>query len=263
MAPMLARRRSRIAVFASAILVGVIAARAIALAFSFPALNMAKSREELVTVCEQHLEDDEYEGLVENVNALAKVVDELSDKERRLCNKAYEGYMEPHKKKLKSSEEAEAKATARAAVQKCCGDLSGVVDGLLPKATSVESKVFLRKMQGDCHAFLALAAEKCGDDSAEEQRKANSAYDAAKEIAEQELSMTSLERLRLVKSISAFMFEVEGKQDEAQEFAKAALLLSHKDNALEGDQLEGEAYDKYAELLQEMEDQMAELYMFG
>jgi len=132
-----------------------------------------------------------------------------------------------------------------------CQDVLGVLDkNLIPSSTSNESKVFYYKMKGDYYRYRAEFK------NAEERKAASQqsleAYQAASEIANNELPPTHPIRLGLALNFSVFYYEILNAPEKACQLAKQAF----DDAIAELDNLSEDSYKDSTVIMQLLRDNL-------
>merc|ERR1712003_476740 len=105
--------------------------------------------------------------------------------------------------------------------------------GLIPKATSGESKVFYQKMKADYYRYIAEFTD--GDKKSKAAEGARAAYAEAQAVAEKGLPVTHPIRLGLALNFSVFQYEVLQNPEEACKMARTAFedAIAELDNVAE------------------------------
>jgi len=142
------------------------------------------------------------------------------------------------------------KANVEKELDDICEDILALLDDfLIPKASGAEASVFYLKMKADYYRYLAeFAKDQKKVDNAE---CAAGAYNKATE-ASTGLAPTHPIRLGLALNYSVFLYEVQGKNEEACALAKEAF-----DNAIaELDTLDEESYKDSTLIMQLLRDNL-------
>merc|ERR1712139_364617 len=119
-------------------------------------------------------------------------------------------------------------------LQKICDTILTLLDkGLIPKASSGESKVFYQKMKADYYRYIAEFSD--GDKKTKAAESARLAYDEAQKVAEKDLAVTHPIRLGLALNFSVFQYEVLQNPEEACKMARTAFedAIAELDNVAE------------------------------
>jgi len=131
-----------------------------------------------------------------------------------------------------------------------CDDILNLLkETLIPNAQGAEPTVFYMKMQADYYRYLAEFAS--GGDKEEHAGNADKAYKGATSSAN-ELAPTHPIRLGLALNYSVFLYEVQGKKDEACSLAKQAF----DDAIAELDTLDEESYKDSTLIMQLLRDNL-------
>ncbi|CAK9089129.1 14-3-3 family protein artA [Durusdinium trenchii] len=186
-----------------------------------------------------------YDEMADYMKAVGDDGSELSVEERNLLSVAYKntvGSRRAAKEKSKGNETQagyakDYRVKVENELQKICDTILKLLDqGLIPKATQAESKVFYQKMH------LAFADQTCyiaefrsGDEKSKAAEEARKAYAEAAEVAKKDLLVTHPIRLGLALNYSVFMYEVLNDPDEACKMARTAFedAIAELDNVAE------------------------------
>ncbi|EDR24309.1 14-3-3 protein [Entamoeba dispar SAW760] len=196
------------------------------------------SREDCVYTAKLAEQSERYDEMVQSMKQVAEMEAELSIEERNLLSVAYKNVIGAKRASWRIISSLEQKEQAkgndkhveiikgyRAKIEKelstCCDDVLKVIqDNLLPKASTAESKVFFKKMEGDYYRYFA---EFTVDEKRKEVAdKSLAAYTEATEISNAELAPTHPIRLGLALNFSVFYFEIMNDADKACQLAKQA-----------------------------------------
>lgn len=102
-----------------------------------------------------------------------------------------------------------------------CQDILDVLDKhLIPSAEGGESKVFYHKMKGDYYRYMAEFLG--GEERKGAAENSRGAYQAASDVANEELPPTHPIRLGLALNFSVFYYEILNSPDKACQLAKQA-----------------------------------------
>ncbi|XP_052197689.1 14-3-3-like protein [Diospyros lotus] len=228
------------------------------------------AREENVYLAKLAEQAERYEEMVEFMEKVVAAVDgdELSIEERNLLSVAYKNVIGARRaswriiSSIEQKEESRGNddhvSTIRQYRSKIESELSSICDGILKlldskligSAASGDSKVFYLKMKGDYHRYLAEF--KTGTEKKDAAENTLSAYKAAQDIANTELSPTHPIRLGLALNFSVFYYEILSSPDRACNLAKQAF-----DEAIaELDTLGEESYKDSTLIMQLLRDNL-------
>merc|ERR1719181_415900 len=119
-------------------------------------------------------------------------------------------------------------------LDKICNTILKLLDdGLIPKASGGESKVFYQKMKADYYRYIAEFSDEEKKKAAAES--ARLAYEEASKVAEKDLAVTHPIRLGLALNYSVFQYEVLTNPEEACKMARTAFedAIAELDNVAE------------------------------
>ncbi|KAK9749017.1 hypothetical protein RND81_02G096600 [Saponaria officinalis] len=229
------------------------------------------SREDSIYMAKLAEQAERYEEMVEfmeSVVSTTTAASELTVEERNLLSVAYKNVIgarraswriissiEQKEESRGNDEHVSAIREYRSRIEK---ELSGICDGILklldtkliPAAANGDSKVFYLKMKGDYHRYLAEF--KTGSDRKDAAESTLSAYKAAQEIANSDLTPTHPIRLGLALNFSVFYYEILNSPDRACSLAKQAF-----DEAIaELDTLGEESYKDSTLIMQLLRDNL-------
>mmetsp|Transcript_79779 Transcript_79779/g.203160 ORF Transcript_79779/g.203160 Transcript_79779/m.203160 type:complete len:240 (-) Transcript_79779:484-1203(-) len=194
---------------------------------------------------------ERYDEMADHMENVGKLGDELSVEERNLLSVAYKNAVGSrraawrimtsveHKEKSKGNDEnakyaKEYCGKVETELKKICDTILGLLDtNLISGASNGESKVFYQKMKADYYRYIA--------EFTTDQKKTNAAnsaetaYADAAKVAEKDLAVTHPIRLGLALNYSVFLYEVQGKPDEACKMARTAFedAIAELDNVAE------------------------------
>ncbi|ANB12482.1 14-3-3 family protein BMH2 [Sugiyamaella lignohabitans] len=206
--------------------------------------------------------------MVTYMKAVAKAGQELTVDERNLLSVAYKNVIGTRRASwrlilsIEQKEEAKNathhveqikayKAKIENELEDICKDVLDVlVENLLPKAETGESKVFYYKMKGDYHRYLAEIAS--GDKKKAAATDAHESYRKATDVAQTELSPTHPIRLGLALNFSVFYYEILNSPARACHLAKQAF----DDAIAELDSLSEESYRDSTLIMQLLRDNL-------
>mmetsp|Transcript_5740 Transcript_5740/g.16788 ORF Transcript_5740/g.16788 Transcript_5740/m.16788 type:complete len:240 (+) Transcript_5740:73-792(+) len=194
---------------------------------------------------------ERYDEMADHMENVGKLGDELSVEERNLLSVAYKNAVGSRraawriitsveqKEKSKGNEDNAKFANeyckkVEGELQKICDTILGLLDSnLIVKASSGESKVFYQKMKADYYRYIAEFTKDEKKQKAAES--AEGAYADAQKVAEKDLAVTHPIRLGLALNYSVFLYEVQGKPDEACKMARTAFedAIAELDNVAE------------------------------
>mmetsp|Transcript_7277 Transcript_7277/g.30947 ORF Transcript_7277/g.30947 Transcript_7277/m.30947 type:complete len:254 (-) Transcript_7277:125-886(-) len=211
---------------------------------------------------------ERYDEMVESMKSVAKLDLELTVEERNLLSVAFKNVVgarraswriissiEQKEDNKGNTKQVERVREYRQKVEKelldVCNDILSVLsDHLIPSSTSVESKVFYYKMQGDYHRYLAEFQS--GDDRKASSEASLNAYKAASDHAATELAPTHPIRLGLALNFSVFYYEILNSPDRACQLAKQAF----DDAIAELDTLSEDSYKDSTLIMQLLRDNL-------
>jgi len=216
-------------------------------------------------------QSERYEEMVEYMKLVVQGKPDLDLEERNLLSVAYKNVVGARRASLRVIGSIEAKEEEKggdklAAIKNykvkveteldnICEDildLLGDAGKLIETATgagSTESTVFYQKMKADYYRYLAEF--KSGASKSETGEKAAAAYGAATDEAAK-LAPTHPIRLGLALNYSVFLYEVQGKLQEACSLAKQAF----DDAIAELDTLDEESYKDSTLIMQLLRDNL-------
>mmetsp|Transcript_77296 Transcript_77296/g.216983 ORF Transcript_77296/g.216983 Transcript_77296/m.216983 type:complete len:240 (+) Transcript_77296:89-808(+) len=194
---------------------------------------------------------ERYDEMADHMENVGKLGDELSVEERNLLSVAYKNAVGSRraawriitsveqKEKSKGNEEnakfaKEYCGRVEVELKKICDAILGLLDkNLISGASNGESKVFYQKMKADYYRYIAEFTKDENKTSAADS--AETAYADAAKVAEKDLAVTHPIRLGLALNYSVFLYEVQGKPDEACKMARTAFedAIAELDNVAE------------------------------
>ncbi|EAL48235.1 hypothetical protein EHI8A_017030 [Entamoeba histolytica HM-1:IMSS-B] len=225
------------------------------------------SREDLVYLSKLAEQSERYEEMVQYMKQVAEMGTELSVEERNLISVAYKNVVGSRRaswriiSSLEQKEQAKGNTqrvelikTYRAKIeqelsQKCDDVLKIITEFLLKNSTSIESKVFFKKMEGDYYRYYA---EFTVDEKRKEVAdKSLAAYQEATDTAAS-LVPTHPIRLGLALNFSVFYYEIMNDADKACQLAKEAF-----DEAIQKlDEVPEESYKDSTLIMQLLRDNL-------
>ena len=156
--------------------------------------------------------------------------------------------IEGNEKKQKIAKEYREKVEKE--LRDVCHDVLGLLDKfLIAKASNAESKVFYLKMKGDYYRYLAEVA---GADKAAVVGESEKAYQAALDIAKEQMQPTHPIRLGLALNFSVFFYEITNSPEKACQLAKQAF----DDAIAELDTLNEDSYKDSTLIMQLLRDNL-------
>jgi 14-3-3 protein epsilon len=210
---------------------------------------------------------ERYEEMVEYMKLVAKdATDDLSLEERNLLSVAYKNVVGARRASLRIIGSIEMKEQSKDGgkgpqikaykskvedeLNQICEDILDLLSGSLIKdSLAAEPKVFYQKMKADYYRYLAEFASATTKE--EHAAKANAAYTDATAAATG-LAPTHPIRLGLALNYSVFLYEVQGKQQDACTLAKQAF----DDAIAELDTLDEESYKDSTLIMQLLRDNL-------
>ncbi|CAF1206003.1 unnamed protein product [Didymodactylos carnosus] len=212
---------------------------------------------------------ERYDDMVSAMKKLAESNNELTTEERNLLNTAYKNVIGARKSAWRTFSSIEQKSEGsepyrqqmaienREKIEKelkhICQEVIILLDKfLIPKATSIESKVFYLKMKGDYYRYFSEIITGDGDRQKvieESQRAYNDAFD----IAKSQMQPTHPIRLGLALNFSTFYYEILNDPDHACHLAKQAF----DDGIAELDTLNEDSYKDSTLMMQFLRDNLA------
>mmetsp|Transcript_79782 Transcript_79782/g.203169 ORF Transcript_79782/g.203169 Transcript_79782/m.203169 type:complete len:240 (-) Transcript_79782:484-1203(-) len=194
---------------------------------------------------------ERYDEMADHMENVGKLGDELSVEERNLLSVAYKNAVGSrraawrimtsveHKEKSKGNDEnakyaKEYCGKVETELKKICDTILGLLDkNLISGASNGESKVFYQKMKADYYRYIAEFTK--DEKKTNAANSAETAYADAAKVAEKDLAVTHPIRLGLALNYSVFLYEVQGKPDEACKMARTAFedAIAELDNVAE------------------------------
>lgn len=222
-------------------------------------------REELVQRAKLAEQAERYDDMTQMMKKVTEMAPELSNEERNLLSVAYKNVigarrsawrvissieMKTEGQERKQSMAKEYRETIEKELREISKDVLGLLDKhLVPKASNAESKVFYLKMKGDYYRYLAEIASSDKQAVIDESEKA---YQAAMEVAKEEMTPTHPIRLGLALNYSVFFYEILNSPDRACHLAKQAF-----DEAIaELDSLNEDSYKDSTLIMQLLRDNL-------
>ncbi|CAL1172359.1 unnamed protein product [Cladocopium goreaui] len=175
-----------------------------------------------LSVEERNLLSVAYKNTVGSRRAAWRIISSVEQKEKSKGNETQAGYAKDYRVKVENE------------LQKICDTILKLLDqGLIPKATQAESKVFYQKMKADYYRYIAEF--RSGDEKSKAAEEARKAYAEAAKVASEDLAVTHPIRLGLALNYSVFMYEVLNDPDEACKMARTAFedAIAELDNVAE------------------------------
>ena len=199
---------------------------------------MAESREDCVFLAKLAEQAERYDEMIQYMKQVAALNTEMTVEERNLLSVAYKNIVGSKRSSYRIISSLEQKEQAKGndkhveliktykakiveELSKDCEDVLKVIsENLMPNASSTESKVFFKKMEGDYYRYYAEFTE--GEKRKEVADKSLAAYQEATDIASAELQPTHPIRLGLALNFSVFYYEIMNDADKACQLAKQA-----------------------------------------
>ncbi|ESN98653.1 hypothetical protein HELRODRAFT_186472 [Helobdella robusta] len=197
---------------------------------------MAAERDELVQKAKLAEQAERYEDMAVDMKKVTELGTELSNEERNLLSVAYKNVVgarrsswrvissieqktEGNEKKLNMVKEYKEKVEKE--LKNVCREVLDLLDKfLIAKAANAESKVFYLKMKGDYYRYLAEVS--VNEERSSVVTESQNAYQAALDIAKEQMQPTHPIRLGLALNYSVFFYEILNSQDRACHLAKLA-----------------------------------------
>lgn len=192
-------------------------------------------RDELVQKAKLAEQAERYDDMTQSMKKVTEMGPELTNEERNLLSVAYKNVIGARRSawrvissieiKTEGNERKQAMTKEyREAIEKELRDISKDVlvlldKHLIAKATNAESKVFYLKMKGDYYRYLAEIA---GNDKQSVIDESEKAYQAAMDLAKEDMQPTHPIRLGLALNYSVFFYEILNSPDRACHLAKQA-----------------------------------------
>lgn len=226
---------------------------------------MAESREDLVQRAKLAEQAERYDDMSGAMKKVTEAGQELSNEERNLLSVAYKNVVGARRSSWRVVSSIEAKTEGnekkqgmakeyREKIEKelndICKDVLALLDKfLIANSTNAESKVFYMKMKGDYYRYLAEVAGKDKSDVVGESEKA---YQAALDIAKEQMQPTHPIRLGLALNFSVFFYEILNSPEKACTLAKQAF----DDAIAELDTLNEDSYKDSTLIMQLLRDNL-------
>jgi 14-3-3 protein beta/theta/zeta len=227
---------------------------------------MSNEKDDLVQKAKLAEQAERYDDMATCMKKVTEAGQELSNEERNLLSVAYKNVVGARRSswrviasiEMKAAESSDKKqAMAREYKEKIekelrevCKDVLDLLDKhLIAKASNAESKVFYLKMKGDYFRYLAEVA---GADKADVVGESEKSYQAALDIAKEQMNSTHPIRLGLALNYSVFFYEILNSPDRACHLAKQAF----DDAIAELDTLNEESYKDSTLIMQLLRDNL-------
>lgn len=228
-----------------------------------------QDRDDLVQRAKLAEQAERYDDMATAMKKVTEMGAELSNEERNLLSVAYKNVVGArrsswrvissieqksegsagHEKKLSMAKEYREKVETELK-DTCKHVLTLLDDHLIAKASNAESKVFYLKMKGDYFRYLAEVAT--GSNRTEVVGESEKAYQAALDIAKEQMQPTHPIRLGLALNYSVFFYEILNSPDRACHLAKQAF----DDAIAELDTLNEESYKDSTLIMQLLRDNL-------
>jgi 14-3-3 protein beta/theta/zeta len=225
-----------------------------------------QERDELVQRAKLAEQAERYDDMAAAMKKVTEGGVELSNEERNLLSVAYKNVVgarrsswrvissieqktEGHERKQSMAKEYREKIEKE--LDDICQDVLGLLNNhLVPKASNAESKVFYLKMKGDYYRYLAEVAS--GDKKPTVVSESEKAYQAAFDIAKEQMQPTHPIRLGLALNYSVFFYEILNGPEKACSLAKQAF----DDAIAELDSLNEDSYKDSTLIMQLLRDNL-------
>jgi len=222
-------------------------------------------KEELVQKAKLAEQAERYDDMATAMKKVTEAGQELTNEERNLLSVAYKNVVgarrsswrvissieqktEGNERKQGMSKEYREKIEKE--LREICQDVLGLLDKhLIAKASNPESKVFYLKMKGDYFRYLAEVA---GPTKAEVVTGSENSYQAAFDIAKEQMQPTHPIRLGLALNFSVFFYEIMSSPEKACALAKQAF----DDAIAELDTLNEDSYKDSTLIMQLLRDNL-------
>lgn len=224
------------------------------------------SKDDIVQHAKLAEQAERYDDMAASMKRVTEMGAELTNEERNLLSVAYKNVVGARRsswriissieQKTDSNERKRTMASEyREKIEKELNDISRDVLNLLdkflvPKASSAESKVFYLKMQGDYYRYLAEVA--IAANKTEVVSDSQKSYQAALDIAKEQMPPTHPIRLGLALNFSVFFYEILNAPDRACHLAKQAF----DDAIAELDTLNEDSYKDSTLIMQLLRDNL-------
>ena len=226
---------------------------------------MSEGREELVQKAKLAEQAERYDDMSAAMKKVTEAGQELTNEERNLLSVAFKNVVGARRSSWRVVSSIEAKTEGnekkqnmakeyRERIEKelndICQDVLGLLDKhLIAKASNAESKVFYLKMKGDYYRYLA---EVSGQAKTEVVGESEKAYQAAHDIAKEQMQPTHPIRLGLALNFSVFFYEIQNSPEKACALAKQAF----DDAIAELDTLNEDSYKDSTLIMQLLRDNL-------
>jgi len=225
-----------------------------------------ENKDDLVQRAKLAEQAERYDDMAAAMKRVTEMANELTNEERNLLSVAYKNVVGARRSSWRVISSIEQKTDAnerkramaveyREKVEKELQDISQDVLTLLdkflvPKASSAESKVFYLKMRGDYYRYLAEVA--AGAHRTAVVDESQKSYQAALDIAKEQMQPTHPIRLGLALNYSVFFYEILNAPDRACHLAKQAF----DDAIAELDTLNEDSYKDSTLIMQLLRDNL-------
>lgn len=195
-----------------------------------------KQHEVLIFMAQIYDQTDRHQDMVDVMKQVIQIKPDLNNDERNLLSVAYKNIIGSRRNGLRMitaihEHEENRGNTARVEqlnryrktildeLEKYCNELIGLVDSfLLTAATSPESKVFYQKLKADYYRYICESRNE--SDKQEPSQKAKECYEAALQIAKNDIPPHRPTSLGLILNYSVFLYEIIGQKSEAIDLAQ-------------------------------------------
>lgn len=223
-------------------------------------------REDLVQKSKLAEQAERYDDMAASMKKVTEAGQELTNEERNLLSVAYKNIVGARRSSWRVISSIEAKTAEgndkkqamvkeykekiEKELREICKDVLTLLDKhLIAKASNAESKVFYQKMKGDYYRYLAEVA---GADKPEVVGESEKAYQAALDVAKEQMQSTHPIRLGLALNYSVFFYEILNAPDRACHLAKQAF----DDAIAELDTLNEDSYKDSTLIMQLLRDNL-------
>lgn len=200
-----------------------------------------------------------YEDMGTAMKKVTEMGAELSNEERTLLSVAYKTVLSAKLSSWQtiSSIDKEQKIAKdyreklEKEIRDVCNDVLGLLDKfLVPKASNAESKVFYLTMKGDYYMYLAEVA---GTDKPSAVQESEKAYQAAWDIAKEQIFPAHPTRLNLALNFSFFCYEIINSREKAGRLAELAI---DEASSVSWSTLDADSCTNSEQILQELRDHL-------
>lgn len=224
------------------------------------------NKDDLVQKAKLAEQAERYDDMAAAMKRVTEMGAELTNEERNLLSVAYKNVVGARRSSwrvissIEQKTDANERKRAMAAeyrekvekeLQEISQDVLTLLDKfLVPKASSAESKVFYLKMRGDYYRYLAEVA--IGANRTAVVEESQKSYQAALDVAKEQMQPTHPIRLGLALNYSVFFYEILNAPDRACHLAKQAF----DDAIAELDTLNEDSYKDSTLIMQLLRDNL-------